>query len=65
MMVKLTNNALFAGDRAMAETRRWMKWILEEAETLDVVMPWQHGYRADALKDRFEIWEPEPMKAQA
>ncbi|GEM_PF-3577221 len=49
----------------MAETRRWMKWILEEAETLDVVMPWQHGYRADALKDRFEIWEPEPMKAQA
>jgi len=27
----------------MRVKRRWMKWIFEEADTLDVAMPWERG----------------------
>jgi len=27
----------------MAKQRRWMKWVFEEAENFDVILPWERG----------------------
>ncbi|MFT4716881.1 MAG: hypothetical protein ACI861_001622 [Paracoccaceae bacterium] len=32
--------------------RRWMKWIFEEADRLDVTMPWERGANRSAWRKR-------------
>lgn len=27
----------------MGTKRRWLKWVIEEANTLNVVLPWERG----------------------
>jgi len=38
----------------MAKQRRWMKWVLEEAETFNTIMPWERGYARTGWKTKLE-----------
>ena len=36
----------------MRTKRRWMMWVLEEADTLQFAMPWERGTRTRAWRKR-------------
>ena len=37
-------------ERKMNVKRRWMKWVFEEVENFDVVMPWERGAKPSRWK---------------
>jgi len=40
------------GNGKMGIKRRWMRWIFEEADQLDVVLPWERGANRAAWRKR-------------
>lgn len=36
----------------MGKQNRWMKWVLDEADKLNVNMPWHRQFRSTAWKNR-------------
>jgi hypothetical protein len=34
----------------MRPKRRWMRWIFEEVDQFDTVLPWERGYRRSGWK---------------
>jgi len=39
-------------ERKMRTQRRWMKWVLEEAEAPHVAMPWERAVHRPSWKNR-------------
>ncbi|MCB1367119.1 MAG: hypothetical protein KDK00_05105 [Rhodobacteraceae bacterium] len=39
----------------MRTTSRWMKWVIEESDNLQVAMPWERGHRNPAWKSRLSV----------
>ena len=43
--------------------RRWMRWILDEAENGELILPWTRGHRTGAWKQRLRGAEKQRLQA--
>ncbi len=50
---------------SMAKRSRWMKWVLAEADSLDVEMPWSRRVRSARWKTRMSVVSLNRLKFRA